>query len=187
MDPGNEHLIETGSMKKFISPEAMDLRYLLEVLCLYHLFNILFLNISIFMKLCDIGFTYLTLHSALHLSKVHIVGYAISASILICIGLSHLPYFGNFRGIFAYLYFSIELVILAIAVALVLHFLQIHVLNQEVIRAANESRKNRYNINKQIQKQFKPGVIRQVKQKVHDVIFEDPEEVEFYAIKETER
>ena len=115
------------------------------------------------------------------------MGYSISASILICIGLSHLPYYRNFKGFLAYFYFTVELIILAIAVALVLHFLQIHVLNQEVIRAANESRKNRYNINKQIQKQFKPGVIKQVKKRIYDVIFEDPEEVEFYTIKENER
>lgn len=57
-------------------------------------------------------------------------------------------------------------------------------LNQEVIRAANETRKNRYNLNKHIQRQFKPGVIRQVKKRLHDAIFEDPDEEQYFADKE---
>lgn len=80
-------------MKKFISQESLDLRYALQVLCLYHVFNIVFANISIFMKLCDLYFMYLTLYSSLKLSKVHIFAYAVSTSILTFIGLSHLPYF----------------------------------------------------------------------------------------------
>jgi hypothetical protein len=152
LNPTNEQLIQNGSMKRFISQEALDLRHALQILCLYHVFNIVFANISIFMKLCDLCFMYLTLFSSLELSKVHIVGYTVSTSILICIGLSHLPYFRNFRSTFAYTYFAFELLLLALGTLLVLHFLQLHVLNQEVIRVANDNRKNRYNINKQIQR-----------------------------------
>lgn len=143
---------------------------------MYHTFNLVFTDISYFMKLCDLVFTYLTYRSSLELSKVIIAAYAISATILIFIGLSHLAYFNNFRSSLTYIYYISELIILAIGVFSVINCLVHHTLNQLVIRASNEDRKNRYNLNKQIERQFKPGVIRQIRQRVHDAIFEDPEE-----------
>lgn len=144
----NEKLISNGQMRVFLAPEALELRYCLQAMCLYHLFNVFFTNISVFMKCIDLLFLYLTGKASLELNKLYIAGYALSTSIIIFIGLSHLPYLNNFRSYFAYLYFALELIILLIATLVVLNLLQAHVLMQEVIRVANENRKNKYNINK---------------------------------------
>lgn len=160
LSPFNEVLTNRGNMRKFLAPEALNLRHCLEILCLYHTFNVVFMNISIFMKLVDLLFMFLTLYSSLHLSKLYIIGYALSCIIIIFIGLSHLPYLNNFRGLFAYFYFCVELLVLTVGTVTTLVLLQAHVLIQEVIRQSNIDKKNRYNLNKQIAKQFEPGVIR---------------------------
>ena len=121
LSPINEQLIENGKMRKFLAPEALELRHVLETLCLYHAFNTVFTNISFFMKVCDLAFVYLTFISSLELSKVHVVAYSVASIILIFIGLSHLPYFNNFRSTPVYLYYASELIVLSIGVSLVLY------------------------------------------------------------------
>lgn len=110
-------------MKKFISEEALDLRHGLQVLSLYHALNILTDNIAPCMKLVDMYLMCLAIYSSLKLSKVHIVWYTISTAIMVFIGLSHLPFFGNFRSTFAYLYFASEMIMLATGTPVTLYLL----------------------------------------------------------------
>ena len=56
----NEKLISKGYMKMFLATEALELRYSLEIMQIYHAINLVFLPMGVIMKILDLIFLLLT-------------------------------------------------------------------------------------------------------------------------------
>lgn len=111
----NEKLISKGYMKMFLATEALELRYSLEIMQIYHAINLVFLPMGVIMKILDLIFLLLTIYTSIRLEKPYILGYSITLFIMVCIGISHFPFPHNFVSHTASNYFFFEIFVYAIA------------------------------------------------------------------------
>lgn len=166
-------------MKKFISNEALSLRYTLEFLALYHLFNVLFINISLAMKLIDILFLLQSSYGALKLDKKVIIAYVFQLFIVFCVGVSHFQYPNNFRTTFLYFYYINDTFTFAIGALCLLQNLKSHIVLQHSIRLFNQDQKSylRSKFRKRFESKFKDAI----KSKIQEIILDNPDETQFFA------
>jgi len=176
--------MNNGTMTRFKSKEAKNLRYCLELLMIYHLFNFIFTDISIYWKPVDTLLLYLTYKATLKLEKLYIIGYIISQFLLVIIGLSHLLFYQHFRSFIVYAYFAFELLVMVLDIIVVVSMLQAHIVVQEMIRAHNTDVANKYSVASKIEKGFHARVVRRIRIIILDVLFNDPAEDDFLNLRE---
>jgi len=125
-------------MSKFLATEANNLRFCLEILLIYQMFNLLFTDISIIWKMVVDGLlTFLCFKATLKLEKLYILAYLLTILMTLLIGMSHILYPNNFKAITGYIYFLFELVSFIAILVVVALMLYEHIVMQEAIRKHN--------------------------------------------------
>lgn len=170
-------------MSKFLAAEANNLRFCLEIIFIVHMFNLLFTDISLVWKIVDTLLAFLTFRASLKLEKLYIFAYLLSLFMLLCIGLSHIPYPNNFNSITGYIYFLLELTSFIPTSIVVVLMLYDHIVVQEAVRKHNFKEKYKYNLAKKIEKSFDSKVINEIKRLITHFLFYDPDELDYMTAK----
>lgn len=85
-------------VKEFHAEEAKELRKILVIMCVTHIFYSLFLSVSWILKIIDFCLTILSYKAILRLEKPKILLYMVSIFLLVLIGLTHLPNSSSFKS-----------------------------------------------------------------------------------------